>query len=266
MFFSLSKILWWFAAPANLLLCLMTLAVLLLWTPWRRAGRSLATLAVLLSLATATLPVGSWLIHKLENRFPTVSTLPAHVDGIIVLGGVVNQFLTAARGQVAVGDAVERLTEFAALARRYPQARLIFSGGSGSLFRQDLKEADAVDPFWQQIGLDESRVRYDNQSRNTAENAARTFELARPQPGETWVLITSAFHMPRAIGCFRRAGWTVVPYPVDYQTGPAFTFAPIFDFIGHLGRLDLAIHEWTGLLFYWLTDRTDTLFPGPANS
>lgn len=266
MFFGLSKVLWWFAAPSNGLLCLLAVAVLLLWTPWRRAGRSLATLAVLLAVAAATLPIGAWMVNRLENRFPAVATLPPRIDGIVVLGGVVNQFMTAARGQVSVGEAVERLTEFADLARRHPEARLYFSGGSGSLLRQTLKEADALDPFWQQIGLDETRVRYENQSRNTYENAVRTFDLAGPQPGETWILITSAYHMPRAVGCFRRADWTVLPYPVDYQTGPAFRFEPSFDFVHHLARLNLAIHEWTGLFVYWLTDRTDTLFPGPAGS
>ena len=266
MFFSLSKVLWWFAAPANLLLFLLGIGVLLLWTPWRRAGRGLATLATLLVFATATLPVGAWMVHQLENRFPTVSAPPARVDGIIVLGGVVNQFMTVARGQVSIGGAAERLTEFADLARRYPQARLIFSGGSGSLFRQDLKEADVLGPFWQQIGLDKSRIGYESQSRNTYENAVRSFDMASPRPGETWVLITSAFHLPRAVGCFRRAGWTVLPYPVDYQTPPVFEFELSLDLAGHLSMLELAVHEWMGLLFYWLTDRTDSLFPGPGSS
>lgn len=266
MFFSLSKVLWWFAAPANALLFLFVLGVLLLWTPWRRMGRTLATLAALLAVAIATLPIGTWMVHRLENRFPSASTLPPHVDGIIVLGGIVNQFMTVARGQISVGDGAERLTEFAELARRYPEARLIFSGGSGSLLRQDVKEADVLPPFWTQIGLDAHRVEYENQSRNTHENAVRAFELARPQPGEVWVLITSAFHMPRAVGCFRSAGWTVIPYPVDYQTGPAFHFGFSLNLVGHLARLDLAIHEWTGLFFYWMTDRIDSPFPGPDGS
>lgn len=266
MFFNLSKVLWWFAAPANALLFLLEIGVLLLWTPWRRVGRGLSTLAVLLVVAAATLPVGSWMIHQLENRFPTVSTLPAQVDGIVVLGGSVDQFMTVARGQVSFDGSVERLTEFAGLARRYPEARLVFTGGSGDLFRQDMKEADVLGPFWQQIGLDGSRIRYERQSRNTYENAIRSFDLVHPRPGETWLLITSAFHMPRAIGCFRRAGWTVVPYPVDYQTLPILDSKLSLKVVGHLSSLDQAIHEWTGLFFYWLTDRTDSLFPGPVGS
>lgn len=266
MFFDLSKILWWFAAPSTALLLLLGFGVLLLWTPWQRAGRRLATLVVLLLFVVATLPIGGWMVHRLESRFPAVSTLPARVDGIVVLGGMVNQFMTKARGQISIGDPAERLTAFAALARRYPQARLIFSGGSGSLFRQDLKEADVLAPFWPQIGLDPARVQYENQSRNTYENAVNTFALAHPKPGETWVLITSAYHMPRAVGCFRRAGWTVVPYPVDYRTMPVFHVGLSFDLAGHLSTLEMAVHEWLGLVFYWLTNRIDSPFPGPRSS
>lgn len=266
MFFSLSKILWMLAAPANLLFLLLGAGVLLLWTRWRRLGRAMVTLATLLMMAVATLPLGSWLVYRLENRFPMVSTPPPRIDGIIVLGGAVNPWMTMERGQISINDHVERLTEFAALARRHPEARLLFTGGTGSLTRQDLKEADVIGPFWAQIGLDSRRVEYENQSRNTYENALLSLPLARPQPNETWVLVTSAFHMPRAVGCFRQAGWRVLPYPVDYKTGKSFSFSLSFNPAGRLSALNGATHEWLGLIVYRLTGRTDSLFPGPADS
>lgn len=264
MFFALSKILWWLAAPANLLFLLLAAGVLLLWTRWRGLGRNLAGVAMLLIAAVTVLPVGSWMMQQLEDRFPAVSALPAQVDGIVVLGGAVNPWMTAERGQVALGDHGDRLTEFAGLARRYPDARLVFTGGTGYLTRQDLKEADLLSPLWQQIGVDERRILYENQSRNTHENAVLTLPIARPQPGETWVLITSAFHMPRAVGCFRRAGWKVLPYPVDYKTGRSFAFDLSLNPAGRLMSLNAAAHEWLGLIFYRLTGKTDSLFPGPA--
>ncbi len=264
MFFALSKILWWFAAPANLLFLLLAAGVLLLWTRWRRLGRGMATLAVLLIATVTVLPVGSWATRQLEDRFPAVTTLPARVDGIVVLGGAVNPWLTVERGQVALSDNGDRLTEFAGLTRRYPEARLVFTGGTGSLTRQDLKEADMLAPLWRQIGLDEGRILYENQSRNTHENAVLTLPLAKPQPGETWLLVTSAFHMPRAVGCFREAGWTILPYPVDYKTGSSFAFDLSLNPAGRLASLDAAVHEWLGLIFYRLTGKTDSLFPGPA--
>jgi uncharacterized SAM-binding protein YcdF (DUF218 family) len=262
MFFALSKILWWFAAPANLLFFGLAAGVVLLWTRWRRLGRNLASVAALLIVVVTVLPIGSWMVRQLEDRFPAVSTLPAHVDGIIVLGGAADPWLTVERGQVSLGDHAERLTEFAALARRYPDARLIFTGGTGSLIRQDIKEADVIAPLWEQIGLDERRILYENQSRNTHENAVLSLPLAGP--GGTWILVTSAFHMPRAVGSFRKAGWTILPFPVDYKTGRSFAFNLSLNPAGRLMSLNAAVHEWLGLIFYRLTGRTDSLFPGPA--
>lgn len=264
MFFGLSKILWWLAAPANLLFLGLAAGVLLLWTRWRRLGRNLASAAALLIFAVTVLPVGSWMMQQLEDRFPAVSALPARVDGIVVLGGAANPWLTVERGQIALGDHAERLTEFAGLARRYPEARLVFTGGTGSLIRQDIKEADVIAPLWEQIGLDGRRVHYESQSRNTWENAVLTLPIARPQAGETWLLVTSAFHMPRAVGCFRHAGWTILPFPVDYKTGRSFAFDLSLNPAGRLASLNAAVHEWLGLIFYRLTGKADSLFPGPA--
>ncbi len=263
MFFIVSKVAWFFADPGNLLLIVLGLGVWLLWTRWRRAGRWLVSLAALAALAMATLPLGARLFLPLENRFPVAGDLPKRIDGIITLGGVVDQFVTRARGQVALGGAVERLTEFAALARRYPDARLVFTSGSGDLFRQDVKEADVLGPFLDVLGLDRGRILFENQSRNTYENAVLTFGLVRPDPGEKWILITSAFHMPRAVGCFRRAGWRVIPYPVDFDLRGDETFDVSFDFVDGIDSFAGGLHEWLGLTFYWLTGRTDAFFPAP---
>ena len=104
---------------------------------------------------------------------------------------------------------------------------------------------------------------FEDRSRNTHENAVFSHALAQPKPGETWVLITSAFHMPRAVGAFRRAGWTVVPYPVDYALEPDPPMSWQMDFLGAMGTLRSAVHEWTGLAAYRLTGKTDALFPAP---
>ena len=263
MFFVVSKVAWFIVNPGNLLLIMLGLGGWLLWTRWRRAGRWLVSLAVLAALAMATLPLGTRLYLPLENRFPVAADLPERIDGIIALGGVVNQFVTQARGQVALGGAVERLTEFAALARRYPDARLVFTSGSGDLFRQDVKEADVLGPFLDVLGLDRGRILFENQSRNTYENAVVTFGLVKPKPGERWILITSAFHMPRAVGCFRRAGWRVIPYPVDFNFRGDETFDVSFDFAGGITSFAGGVHEWLGLTVYWLTGKTDTFLPAP---
>ena len=113
------------------------------------------------------------------------------------------------------------------------------------------------------LGLDVSRVTFERESRNTAENARYSRELVKPQSGETWILITSANHMPRAVGCFQRVGWNVLPYPVDYQTSGAAGFRLGFNFGARLNNLNRATHEWIGLIAYRLLDRTTALVPGP---
>ena len=263
MFFILSKLFWFVANPANVLLVLLCVGAALLWSRWRRAGRWLVSLAAVLAIGLATLPMGSLMLLVLENRFPVAKTLPERVDGIIAIGGVVNQFVTRARGQVALSSSAERLTEFAVLARRYPEAKLVFTGGSGDLFRQDVKEADVLAPLFEVLGLDPGRVIIEDESRNTAENATATRELVEPGPGETWLLVTSGFHMPRTVGCFRKAGWRVIPYPVDFLFQGDERFGLSFNLGKGLGHLGGGLHEWLGLVFYRLTGRTDALFPAP---
>ncbi|MBI2584537.1 MAG: YdcF family protein [Rhodospirillales bacterium] len=263
MFFTLSKVLWFVADPGNLLLTALVVGVALLATRWRRGGQRLLAVVALAAVFVAVVPAGSWLIGILEDRFPAIDEPPAHVDGVVVLGGVVEPALSAARGRAAVGGAVERLFAMAALSKRYPQAKLIFSGGSGSLIHQDKKEARLIAPLLSELGVDPARVILEDASRNTAENAELSRRLAQPKGGETWLLVTSAFHMPRAVGCFRRAGWNVVPYPVDHLTAGESAPPIQFDFGSGLNALRAAVHEYLGLFFYWLDGKTDALFPAP---
>jgi uncharacterized SAM-binding protein YcdF (DUF218 family) len=265
MFFTLSKILWLIVDPGNLLLLLLCLGAVLLWTPWRRGGRRLVVGVAIAGVMFATLPMGAMLLAKLENRFPVVTELPESVDGIISLGGMVNQFVTKARGQAALNGAVERLTEFAVLGRRYPDAKLVFTGGSGDVFRQHVKEADVLGPTLKDVlGMDPDRLVFENQSRNTHENAVFTHKLIQPKPGETWILVTSAFHMPRAAGSFRKAGWRIIPFPVDFNYTGDDDFGFSFSFGAGIRGFGLGLHEWVGLVFYWLTDKTEAFFPAPG--
>lgn len=263
MFFTASKVLWILADPGNLLLILLVLGMFLLWTPWRRMGRRLTTLTALVMLTLAVFPIGADIVQSLENRFPPPTELPEKIDGIVVLGGMIDQIVSLKRGQPSINGAAERLTEFAVLAGRYPDAKLVFTGGSGKLMSQDLKEADAVKPFLEALGMDIDRIIFEDESRNTHENAVYSKDLAQPEEGKPWILITSAFHMPRSVGCFRQAGWSVIPYPVDYNTTGTEEIEPTFNLIGGLGISSVAIKEWLGLMFYYLTGRTNTLYPAP---
>ncbi len=263
MFFFLSKVFWAVAAPGNLLLILLCAGVGLLLAGRAQAGLWLTAAATAALLVVAVVPVGAWLMAPLEDRFARPDPLPARVDGIIVLGGMVDPGLSRRRGDPALNGAVERLIEFFALARRHPKARLVFTGGSGSLLEQQYREAAVARDVATRLGLPADRVVWERESRNTWENAVESRALVDPQPGETWLLVTSAFHMPRAVGVFRAAGWPVVPYPTDYRIDPADRRRPGFDLTEGLSALNAATREWIGLVVYALTGRSSAILPAP---
>jgi uncharacterized SAM-binding protein YcdF (DUF218 family) len=156
------------------------------------------------------------------------------------------------------------MTVVADLARRYPKARIVFSGGSGNLLGGPA-EADFVMPLFESFGIARERVTLERRSRNTAENARFSKELVQPGPGERWLLVTSAYHMPRAIGLFRRAGFAVEAYPVDWRTGAGDDAAPFVALSAGLARTDAALREWVGLVAYKITGQSDEFWPGPIN-
>lgn len=267
MFFVLSKVLWAAAAPTNLLLALALLGALAALAR-RRWGARLAAGAALALLLCGALPVGRLMLRPLEDRFPAPSpgdlaAGPAPA-GIVVLGGAIDQVIGAARGQVALGDAAARLTAGAALSRRFPGAALVYTGGSNALLSEVGDEAADAERLWIDLGVDPARVVLERASRNTEENATLTRDLVHPKPGQRWLLVTSAYHMPRSVGLFRAAGFDVVPYPVDYRsTGTARDLAPTSELSSGLRRLDVAAREWIGLAAYRASGRIAELFPAP---
>jgi len=168
------------------------------------------------------------------------------------------------RDEVALNEAAERMTAMAELARRYPQARIVFSGGSGRLILDGVSEASLAARLFESFGIAKERITLEDKSRDTLENARFTRELVQPKPGERWLLVTSAHHMPRSIALFRAEGFPVEAYPVDYRTRGAIDLLRFFSTVGDgLRRTDTAAREWVGLLVYWLTGRTAELFPRP---
>ena len=264
MFFILSKVLGLFAIPSNLAIALGLLGVVLLATRLARIGR-LLTVASLIALALLGLsPLGNALIIPLEQRFPPWDDTRGPPDGIVVLGGAITPDVSAARNDVALNEAAERVTAAVALARRYPAARIIYSGGSAALIFPEGSEAASAVRIFESLGIPQARIIAEEQSRNTVENAVFSLLLAMPRPGERWLLVTSGYHMPRAMGVFRQAGFPVEAYPVDWRTrGPQDALRPFSTLAGGLERADTAVHEWAGLLVYWLTGRSAALFPGP---
>ena len=210
LFFWLSKLVWLFLSPDSLLLILLIVAWVLARRGFHRRAKQLLGVVVIVLIVIALLPAGEWVFYPLEKRFPTNPMLPDHVDGIIVLGGTENAVRSALWNQVEMGDAAERDLAFLMLARRYPDARLVFSGGSGSMVDHGHKAVEVMKRLCEEQGLNLSRVVLEGRSRNTCENVRFSKALVQPAPGETWILVTTAWHMPRSVGIFRKAGWSIL--------------------------------------------------------
>jgi uncharacterized SAM-binding protein YcdF (DUF218 family) len=265
MFFIISKVLGFFALPSNIIVVPGLLGVLLIGGKYTQLGVRLAAGSVLLIAICGFSPLGTALLLPLENRFAPWDPTHGPPDGIVVLGGALENAVSAARADVSLNEAAERMTSAVELARRFPAAKIVFSGGNGELFPQGPSEAELALRLFERLGVARSRVRVDDRSRNTVENAIFSKAVAAPKPGERWLLVTSAHHMPRAVGAFRRIGFDVDPYPVDWRTrGRGDLLRPFAAVSDGLRRIDAATHEWVGLCAYWLTDRSSALFPGPA--
>lgn len=258
----LSKLIWPLLNPANLILLLLVFSALLtLVRRFRTWGRGGMGSAILLIALAGTLPVGDWLLRPLEEWFPPPA-LPAKVDGIVVLSGAEQPGLTTLRGQPHLNGGAERHLMFIALARQFPGAKLVYSGGGVPASEATLREADVAEMVFRSVGFDTGRVIFERQSRNTIENAQMARALANPREGEIWLLVTSAYHMPRAVNCFRAVDWPVVPYPVDFGTGGRASFG--FNPLGGLGALGAAAREWLGLVAYRILGHTRTILPERA--
>jgi uncharacterized SAM-binding protein YcdF (DUF218 family) len=260
----LSTLFGFFAIPSNLIIGLGIVGSLLLRTRMARVGWWLMIGSLVLLAIVGLTPLGNVLTLPLEQRFPAWDGSRGAPDGIIVLGGAVTADVAAARNDVALNEAAERMTAAVELARRYPNARIIFSGGDRGLAYRG-NESDVALRLFERLGVAPGRVVTEDKSRNTVENAVFTKQIAMPKPGERWLLVTSAYHLPRAVGVFRKAGFAVEAYPVDWRTrGPEDVFRP-FPTVGDgLRRTDTAVREWVGLVAYWLAGDTSELFPGPA--
>jgi uncharacterized SAM-binding protein YcdF (DUF218 family) len=262
LFFVASKLFWAAVSPDNLGLALLIAAFLLGGTRFRRPARIVAGTILTAALVILLTNPAQWLAQPLENRFPHPDW-PSCVDGIVMLGGGETPSLSDDRGVPGMAYGAPRIFSSVELMRHYPNARLIFAGGSGVL-GGSLSEAGNVKAILEQLGVDLGRVSFEDRSRNTWENEVNALGLAHPTPEQRWVLVTSAAHMPRAAGIAQKLGWPLLPWPVDYSTPPTGFQRPELRFARYLGDLVAVTHEWAGLLAYWAAGRSSALFPAPT--
>lgn len=256
MFFILSKIFWALASPLSLVFLLLVCGFAAGFFS-KRIGRSIVVLGMVLFTAFGIFPVGRNMLLFLEGRYERPVPLPDRVDGILVLGGSFMTDISEGRGVPALNETAERVTDALALARHYPDAVLVFSGGNGKLRGGERTEADDTALFLEQFGFPQDNVILESESRNTYENILLSRDLVFPQEEETWILVTSAYHMPRAYEVARALGWgNIIPWPADYRTSGKTGWLPDgFDLLGHMHDTDVALHEMIGLLAYQLSGK-----------
>jgi uncharacterized SAM-binding protein YcdF (DUF218 family) len=263
MSFILSKVLWVVVTPGNLLVLLVLLGTAGTYsnTPrMRKLGRRASFTATCILIVIAFLPVDQWVMAPLENIFPPV--LPDKVDGILLLGGDEDPRRSELRGQPTALHSMQRYLAFVELSQRYPAAKLVYVGGSGHLIQDSsMTEADVAREALAIMGIPPSRMVFETQSRNTHENAVFTARMLKPDPQHQWLLVTNAFHMPRAVGCFRKAGWNIAPYAAGYLSDGDLGLAPKFNLAYNLFGFSLAVHEYVGLIAYRFMGYTDAVWP-----
>ena len=262
MFPYLTRIFWLFVQPTSLIVLLLLAGLLLSFLRPRWPARTALSLALLLLVLVGFSSFGYLLITPLESRFARPAA-PQQVTGIVVLGGGLDSS-GAGRNGWELNRSGDRFVETLRLALRYPQARIVVAGGSPALVGGLEPEAIAARRFLEAFGIAPGRIELDTRSRNTEENAQFAIEIAKPAEGETWLLVTSAFHMPRSVGLFRRAGFAVVPWPTDYlASGSEGVRLKPDETAENIAVSSIAIREWLGLAGYYLTGRIDEMLPGP---
>lgn len=248
-FFWVSKLVWLLVSPDSLLAILLIFASLLLWRNKLKWAKRIFSFLAISVLVIGLFPVGEWVLYPLESRYKPNPQLDK-VDGIIVLGGAEDAELSHHWKQAAVNASAERIIASTSLALRYPDAQLVYTGGSGSMLQQSYKGADVARQLYKDLGLDVSKIIFERESRNTSENAILTKKLVKPKAGEQWLLITTAWHMPRSMGIFCQSDWKVIPYPVDYTSLPKRLFRIEWNFSKHLKSLTVGVKEWVGVVAY----------------
>lgn len=263
MFPVLTRIFWLLVQPLSLIMLCLLLAFLLGFRARRGWSRFFLIVGGLMLFATSFTTLGYVLIAPLENRFVR-PTEPPRIDGILVLGGAMDGEVNSVRGGWELNRSGDRYVEALRLALAHPEAKILVAAGPAALALEQEREAFAAQRMFTSFGVAPERIILDDNSRNTEENAQFAKELAGVTDGQTWLLVTSAFHMPRSVGLFRMADFPVVPWPADYLASGAEGWRVKPDQPPeNIAVATIALREWIGLAGYMLTGKIADWFPGP---
>ena len=257
MSFYLSKILWLIVNPFNIFIFITLFTMFLYLINFRRLSLIIYLINFIFIALISFLPIGSYLTYIIEKEFHTNTKIPERVDGILILGGATNPLLFKEFDQISLNGSAERLVESVMIIRKFEKAKVIFSGGSGIVNRSDIGHSQVAKLFYKKMGVDSNKIFFEDKSRNTHENIIYSKKIAKPKKNENWLLITSAFHMKRALLIAEKNNWKFIPYAVDFKNIKEFKLTPNLNLLSNLNSFQSGLHEWLGLVSYYLMGRTE---------
>ena len=258
--FFLSKILWSLFNPFNLILILIIAGLIFNFFNFNKISKYFYFVAFLFFFVSAILPTGSYLFYFLEKDFHNSTTIPKQIDGILILSGASNPYLTKEFNQVSLNDSAERLTEAVIIIKQKPNVKIIFAGGRADIEHPQASDSYSAKKFFKNMNIDVSRIIFESKSKNTFENIINSKRIANPKKNEKWLVITSASHLKRVLNVADKINWKLIPYATDFKSSKKFNFNVKLDFFTSLSIFQGASHEWIGLVYYYFTGKSDKIF------
>ena len=262
MFFYLSKIFWVFFSPVNILVILLLIGIFFQLIN-KKIYKRIYQINLILFILIVFLPTGTYLLWKLENTYSKPNIMNNNIDGILILGAGIDEFMTYEHQQVILNDRIERITESAKLIKKFPGAKILFSGGNGTFSKPKIKGSQLAKNFYKQMGVNTDRIIFEDKSRNTYENFLFSKKFIGNTKEEKWLLITSAYHMKRAMGVAGKLNLDFIPYPVDFMLNKSFNWKFWYHkiyFLKNMEDFQLASHEYIGLIAYYFTKKSNIMY------
>lgn len=256
-----SDLIWFLLQPSSLIFWLLVLGFLCLVFRWYALGRFLMGFSLILAVLPSVLPIMEWAAQPLENHSQQPNPLPENVDGILVLGGSVDWAISQSRNEMNLLQNGERMFAVANLVKRYPSARLVFTGLFKEVIPNEFSGLAQSHTFLSGPEYTNRSITFIGAARSTYEEAILSIQAIQPAAGQRWLLVTSAYHMPRAIGVFKSQGWNLIPYPVDFRSPRDIQLKPRLNVFGRLVELDDIVREWGALIMYQRLGRIENILP-----
>lgn len=239
------------------------LSGILIWSKWWKISRIFVTFFSIFIFITGVSPLPDLLMTYLENRYPQPKKIDKDVKGFIIVGFGIDRRISEARHTPTFNCAAERVTYLVELANQYPDKKIVFTAGNPENGSKVTIASVAKDFYKNMTGKEPpSNIIFDDKSETTFQCAENTYNLIHPEPEDKWVLVTSAAHLPRAMGAFQSVGWKkLIPYPIDYRTTGQYNINFGFSIYHGLMTWSIVTYEIIGILYYRLTGLTKKIIP-----